>query len=114
MSRLTEYRQKRYDIMEMLNRLNAKYPDEAKELERKNKCAEKDLLHVWHDLRKNPEDLPPVYDQGDYLSKNVLLDAGIIGYYNFSQKKWCVGMGHRLIKSVSAWCEIPKFEEEIE
>lgn len=36
MSRMTEYLQKRCDIMEILSRLNDKYPDEAKELERRN------------------------------------------------------------------------------
>ena len=66
----------------------------------------------WHDLRKDPTDLPPMNDLSDILSKDVFLDTGIIGYYNYNQKKWCVSMGYRLDKPVLAWCEIPKFEVE--
>ena len=66
----------------------------------------------WHDLRKGPQNLPPLDVGSDYLSKNVLLDTGVIGCYNYSQKKWCVDMGYRLDKPVIAWCEIPKYTEE--
>ena len=67
---------------------------------------------MWHDLRKNPEDLPetlhPVYaklDSGTYVFAYCVNkiwhenDDGIILYHGNGKSK------------VIAWCEIPKFEE---
>lgn len=55
----------------------------------------------WHDLRKNPEDLPK--ENGCYW--------GYVNYFGFQHRKiyW---LGNRFdITGVIAWCELPKFEE---
>lgn len=66
----------------------------------------------WHDLRKNPEDLPPRKGLETY-SERLITDKGY-SVYNFRKCRWyvdepdCDCMVHR---DVIAWCEIPKFEE---
>ena len=76
------------------------------------RCAEKDLLPVWHDLRKNPNDLPeilhPVYaklDSGIYVFAYCVNeiwhrnDDGVILYHGNGECE------------VIAWCEIPRYTE---
>lgn len=59
---------------------------------------------VWHDLRKNPNDLPEdTYD--------VLDQAGNKVHYNFFQNVW-VNKKDEIDNQVITWCEIPKFKEE--
>ena len=66
---------------------------------------------IWHDLRKDPEDLPetlhPVYAK---------LECGTY-VFAYRNKRWhgnddgiilCHGNGK---SEVIAWCEIPRFEE---
>lgn len=58
----------------------------------------------WHDLRKNPNDLPEdTYD--------VLDQAGYKIHYNFFQNVW-VNEKDEIDEHVIAWCEIPKYTEE--
>lgn len=58
----------------------------------------------WHDLRKDPKDLPEdTYD--------VLDQAGYKVHYNFFQNVW-VNEKDEIDEHVIAWCEIPKYEEE--
>lgn len=67
---------------------------------------------TWHDLRKNPDDLPPRKGLETY-SERLITDKGY-SVYNFRKCRWyvdepdCDCMVHR---DVIAWCEIPKFEE---
>lgn len=63
----------------------------------------------WHDLRKNPNDLPP--QDNTSISDYVITDRGV-GYYNGRVKSWWVKNDHALTDKVIAWCEIPKFEVE--
>ena len=77
------------------------------------RCAEKDLLPVWHDLRKNPEDLPSRSDENEDKSNRVITDKGI-GFYHYRKGKWYTSENEEaylFARNVIAWCEIPKFEE---
>ena len=68
---------------------------------------------IWHDLRKNPKDLPPK-DVGTF-STFVITNKGI-GYYVDCQNKWFVYWNvtgsYECSTEVVAWCELPKFEVE--
>lgn len=61
----------------------------------------------WHDLQKNPDDLPPL--KGKNISINILTDDGIIAYYSYSCRMW-YDFNNDCVSSPKAWCEIPKFE----
>lgn len=62
----------------------------------------------WHDLRKNPNDLPKkigeylVYKISGYGSKSIELIQ-----YNSNKYFWCVEHQNDVI----AWCEMPQFKE---
>lgn len=59
----------------------------------------------WHDLRKDPNDLPKdTYD--------VLDQAGYKVHYNFFQDVW-VNEENKIDRQVIAWCEIPQFKEKV-
>lgn len=60
---------------------------------------------VWHDLRKNPEDLPK-----DKEFK--ITDKGNIGFYDSHWEKWYYWNSNEMIFPPIAWCEIPKLTEE--
>lgn len=62
----------------------------------------------WHDLRKNPNDLPPL--EGKNVSINILTDDGIIAYYSYGCRMW-YDFNNDCLSSPKAWCEIPQFEE---
>ena len=72
----------------------------------------------WHDLRKDPEDLP-IGEVFYWFDENPNLKDGkvygrSIGYYNPYEKEWhgyykgCPCRVHNVI----AWCEIPTFDKE--
>ena len=71
-------------------------------------CAKENGV-VWHDLRKDPNDLPT--PDNTSMSDYVITDRGV-GYYNSRIKSWWVKNDCALTDKVIAWCEIPKFEEE--
>ena len=82
------------------------YPT-IKELEKEN--AELKAGRVkWHDLRKDPTDLPPKMVSNHNFSIEVLSDKGEIVCYNFHYCEWFYWRSGEPI----AWCEIPTFEEE--
>lgn len=57
----------------------------------------------WHDLRKDPNDLPKdCYD--------VLDEAGYKVFYHHKEGVWKNASGSKIVK-VIAWCEIPQFKE---
>lgn len=65
----------------------------------------------WHDLRKDPNDLPSCNDL--VLFKTDV--SSYIGKIDYSKKLWWTGFC--LDDSISngfviAWCEIPKYSEE--
>ena len=58
----------------------------------------------WHDLRKDPNDLPEdTYD--------VLDQAGYKVHYNFFQNVW-LNEKDEIDEHVIDWCEIPTFDKE--
>lgn len=63
----------------------------------------------WHDLRKDPNDLPENKRKVwcDYYD-----DCGK-GFYDKDNGEWCIE-GHLYCSSIHAWCEIPTFDKEIE
>jgi hypothetical protein len=69
---------------------------------------------VWHDLRKNPNDLPK--ERGGYLVAIKLLkgwDTTILMYNNDEDEDelcWLDSEYTNYNDDVIAWCEIPKFE----
>ena len=60
---------------------------------------------MWHDLRKNPNDLPEIY-------MGVLNQNGMNVVYDYTNKVW---RNDNAIECICddpiAWCEIPTFEE---
>ena len=61
----------------------------------------------WHDLRKNPNDLPPKMISNPNFSIDVLSDIGEIVCFNFTANEWFYWRHKKPI----AWREIPKFKE---
>lgn len=61
----------------------------------------------WHDLRKNPDDLPPRLKR---LSETVINQIGTPCHYNFEKSCW-QNWSYIDIETPIAWCELPKFEE---
>ena len=62
----------------------------------------------WHDLRKDPNDLPPKMVSNHNFSIEVLSDRGEIVCYNFHYCEWFYWRSGKPI----AWCEIPTFDKE--
>ena len=62
----------------------------------------------WHDLRKDPNDLPE-----SSIFHEVLNQNGTKIYYDDVLKKWNMYFNGEIIQAQTpiAWCEIPKFEE---
>lgn len=66
------------------------------------KAARKEM---WHDLRKNPDDLPEIY-------MGVLNQNGMNVVYDYTNKVWRNDNADEYIcDDPIAWCEIPTFEE---
>ena len=67
----------------------------------------------WHDLRKDPNDLPEKMGLG---SKEVYVayENGITDFacYRFDKKCWERSENEELAENVVAWCEIPTFDKE--
>ena len=77
------------------------------------KALEKADKYRWHDLRKNPDDLPEAIG-GSYVSEYVLVMIGTPGwnncewaYYKHNHKEWST-----YEQNIYAWRYIEPFEEE--
>ena len=62
----------------------------------------------WHDLRKDPNDLPKEVKNG--RSKVVYGDKGEPIYFSYKTNWWKDYSDHERYPPI-AWCEIPKFEK---
>ena len=62
----------------------------------------------WHDLRKDPNDLP---ERISFLSKTVINQIGTPCHYNYALECW-QNCSNTEIDPPIAWCEIPKYTEE--
>ena len=72
--------------------------------------SREDCKSKWHDLRKDPNDLPRRSKKRIDLSIPVLLSNKTISYYSYEEKEWrCVENGRKQ-SLIIAWCELPKFE----
>ena len=76
------------------------------------KALEKADKYRWHDLRKNPDDLPEAY--GNSESDYVLVMIGTPEWNNWEQAYYHHGkqMWSTYEKNVFAWRYIEPFEEE--
>lgn len=63
----------------------------------------------WHKVADG--DLPPI--ENYIYTIDVLTDKGDIAYYVYNYNRWCVEPSGAVIESPIAWCEIPKFKENI-
>ncbi len=75
------------------------------------RCAEKDLLPVRHDLRKNQNDLPKDNDEKICFYKK----GKVVARYDSEYGCWETYFNNlaTVIPSsvIIAWCEIPRFED---
>lgn len=75
-------------------------------LEELKRLREHNEKYKWHDLRKNPEDLP---DDSRKVECRTVTAKGLVnavfGYYS---DRWCCGMNSNVIK----WREIEPLEED--
>ena len=74
----------------------------------------------WHDLRKNPNDLPAIEESSHNFSKDVLCALKFNDYVfyqvmsiHYPSRTWIVVDSDKNYsdRNVIAWCELPKFEE---
>jgi hypothetical protein len=68
----------------------------------------------WHDLRKDPNDLPKRNNELTDRSDVVITDKGI-AHYNFRKQKWYVHnfeCDMSFSEDVIVWCEIPTFTDK--
>lgn len=84
---------------------------------------ENGAVPMWHDLRKNPDDLPPerepvlcrIIQSGSKYTlaawwTDTLFDKGVKQWWYYNNTGT---VEKNMIKTaVIAWCEFPKFEEE--
>lgn len=91
--------------------------DEAYVEERKN-CIEDYIAGAtengihWHDLRKDPNDLPEKMGLGS-IEVYIEYKDGVndFAYYRFDKKRWERSENEQLAVNVIAWCETPQFKE---
>lgn len=83
----------------------------------KIKTLEKKLeesKYKWHDLRKDPNDLPETSNWCHCVSVPVLNQDGIKVMYNYLRETWHFARRRNQYETckVVVWCELPKFEEK--
>lgn len=64
----------------------------------------------WHDLKKNPNDLPKLEEKCNPWSITVANQLGEACHYNYGKSRW-ENPYFTEIEEIIAWCELPKFEE---
>lgn len=65
----------------------------------------------WHDLRKDPNDLPRLESNMYSWSITVANQLGEACHYSYSKACWETPFFTE-IEGVIAWCELPKFKEK--
>ena len=87
-------------------------PEYYEAIEMAVEALEKADKYRWHDLRKNPDDLPRVVN-GNGESEYVLVKTGCfewcdmeMAYYSYAKRQWSID------NYVLAWRYIEPFEEE--
>lgn len=69
----------------------------------------------WHDLRENPNDLPPMIQDERHISDRVWINVENWGtedgYYDYKKNCWIIRC--RIVNlPILGWCEIPTFDKE--
>ena len=65
----------------------------------------------WHDLKKNPNDLPKKDKRFSLnVSITVMTQKNKFAWYSFIDRQWY--SNGLIINPPIAWCEIPRFERE--
>ena len=102
-----EYAHNNYEIL--IDTINAYVTSEAY-LEQGYLAGAKENSTQWHDLRKDPTDLPKRDIRfSTHISIPVLTQTSGFAFYQFDDKKWYF-QGKEI--DVIAWCEIPTFDKE--
>jgi hypothetical protein len=70
------------------------------------------MANKWHDLRKFPDDLPPLKKDCKSVSISVLTNEEEVVFYSYKGNCWLDFHLNR-ISPFKAWCEIPKFNEDV-
>lgn len=65
----------------------------------------------WHDLTKDPNDLPPVDPMYPQCSIHVFNSARTSMYYCFKIKEWISDISYNVINPI-AWYDMPDYEWE--
>lgn len=64
----------------------------------------------WHDLRKDPNDLPKLADKRFPWSITVANQNGEACIYNYRRSRWQTCIFTEIDEPIK-WCELPKFKE---
>lgn len=74
-----------------------------------------DKARQWHNLMKNPNDLPPMIEDERKISQKVWLHVknwgSEPGYYDYRKNAWIIRC-REVNLPVLGWCEIPTFDME--
>lgn len=65
----------------------------------------------WHDLRKDPNDLPKLEYRDNSWSITVANQLGEACHYNYKQSRWENPLFTE-IEGVIAWCELPQYKDK--
>jgi len=64
--------------------------------------------NVWHNLRKNPDDLPKKYGKYWVCREQSYSPDTVTEEMQYGRAGWCADCQNDVI----AWCETPKFDEQ--
>lgn len=93
------------------NYIKSAYCERVKDTWRNGAVFGYNKANEWHDLRKNPDDLPPIKEGCKYVSISVLTNEEQIVFYSYKVNCW-LDFNLNEIPPFKAWCNIPKFEEK--
>lgn len=109
----------------MAEKLNIHNEEQLFKITDLNNCDTEELknAHIWHDLRKNPDDLPIEPDIVKNEPENHRYEWFIVAkvgksmraLYSFAKEKWFADyeemkIGTNYFEPI-AWCDFPQFEE---
>ena len=104
------------DFIELTNNEDSVFRDNLKKwtCEYLSNCASKRQIIEWHDLKKNPEDLPPAESKDGHYSVTVLNEYLDKVFYDFKNREWLEPVFGNEQREPGAWCRIycHKNEEE--
>jgi len=75
------------------------------------KCSELHEAIKWHDLTKDPNDLPPADPMLPRCSIQVFGTAKTPMHYDFTNREWVSDLSYETVNPI-AWYDIPDYEWE--